>query len=309
MEKISSKETMRAVRFHQYGGPEVLTIDQVEVPQPGPGQVLIAVEASAVNRIDAALRAGYYKDFMPTSFPAGVGLDGSGIVVAIGSDVSGVKIGDAVFGAGKDTAAEYAVLNEWVYKPESLSFEEAAGYITPVETATRVLQEISLKKGETLLVSGAAGSVGTALIQLAKAEGIHIIGTASEARHEFIRSLGATPTTYGPDLKNRVADLAPDGVQAAVDLAGSGIILELIEITGDAAKVLTIADLEADKYGIKGTFVPKSIVNPLEKALKMLDTGSFTLPVAQIFTMDQADKAQQISATGHSQGRLIIKIN
>jgi NADPH:quinone reductase-like Zn-dependent oxidoreductase len=309
MEKNTTKETMKAVRFHQYGGPEVLIIDDVYIPEPGPNQILIAVKASAVNRIDAALRAGYYKDFMPTSFPAGVGLDASGIVVEIGANVSGVNVGDVVFGAGKDTASEYAVLNEWAHKPESLSFEEAAGFTTPVETATRVLQEISLKKGDSLLVSGAAGSVGTALIQLAKAEGIDIIGTASESRHEFLRSLGATPTTYGPDLKNRVAELAPNGVQAAVDLAGSGIISELIEITGDAAKVLTIADLAAEKYGIKGTFVPKSIVKPLEKALKMVDTGSFRLPVAQIFTMDQVDKAQKISATGHAKGRLIIKIN
>lgn len=309
MEKKTNNEMMKAVRFHQYGEPEVLIIDDVPTPEPSPDQILIAVKASAVNRIDAALRAGYYKDFMPVAFPAGVGLDASGIVVKIGTNVHGVKVGDAVFGAGKDTASEFAVLNEWVQKPEFLSFEEAAGFTTPVETATRILQEISLKKGETLLVSGAAGSVGTALIQLAKAEGINIIGTASESRHEFLKSLGTTPTTYGPGLKNRVAELTPNGVQAAVDLAGSGIILELIEITGDAAKVLTIADLSADKYGIKGTFVPKSIVSPLEKALQLAKTESFRLPIAQIFTMNQVDKAQQISATGHAQGRLIIKIN
>jgi NADPH:quinone reductase-like Zn-dependent oxidoreductase len=213
MEKISSKGTMKAVRFYQYGGPEVLKIDNVPVPEPSSDQVLIAVKASAVNQIDAKLRAGYLHNFMPISFPAGVGLDASGIVVGLGRNVSGVNVGDAVFGSGRDTAAEYAVLNEWVIKPKSLSFEEAAGYPIPVETAVRILQDVNLKKGETLLVSGAAGSVGTALLQLAHAEGILVIGTASESRHEFLRSLGAIPTTYGSGLSDRVETLAPKGVQ------------------------------------------------------------------------------------------------
>ena len=300
---------MKAVRFHQYGGPEVLKIEEVNIPEPGPGQVIIAVKAAGVNKIDGTLRAGYLHDFMPVSFPAGVGLDASGIVTAIGERVTGVAIGDAVFGKGKNTVAEYAILQEWAHKPDSISFEEAAGYPIPVETAFRIIDEVGIRKGETLLVSGASGGVGSAVIQFARAAGINTIGTASEGRHDYLLSMGAIPTTYGPGLAARVAALAPDGVQAALDIAGSGIIPELIQITGDPNKVLTIVDVSAREFGIKTSFEPRNLTPAMEVAMGLFNEGRFSLPVARVFSMDQVGLAQELSTKAQGQGRLIIKID
>ncbi|MGO6986167.1 NADP-dependent oxidoreductase [Rhizobium leguminosarum] len=300
---------MRAVRFHQYGGPEVLTIDEVDLPQPGAGQVRISVRAAGINPIDWKLRAGYMHKFIPLSFPAGVGVDAAGVVDAMGEGVTGVSVGDAVFGKGNDTMADYAILRQWAHKPDSLSFEEAAGFPVAVETAARILEQVGVKPGETLLVSGAAGGVGTAVLQLARAAGIHTIGTASQAKHPYLRSLGAIPTTYGPGLRERVTTLAPKGVQGALDIAGSGIIPELVAITGDASRVVSIADFHAEEYGARTSFEPNDATPSLIRAAAMATAGSFSLPVERTFLLDQVGAAHELSAAGHVTGRLIITID
>jgi len=299
---------MKAVRFHDYGGPEVLKIEEVAVPEPGPGQVRIAVRAAGVNPIDWKLRAGYMREMMPLSLPAGSGFDASGVIDAIGQGVSGASVGDAVFGKGQDTMAEYAILLEWAPKPDGLSFEEAAGFAVAVETATRIIEQVGVKPGETLLVSGAAGGVGSAVIQLAKAAGIRTIGTASESKHAYLRSLGAIPTTYGPGLSERVATLAPDGVQAALDLAGSGIIQELAAITGAPSRVLSITDPTAPQHGVKVSFEPTNSTHALAAAAALFTAGSFTLPVERTFSLDRIGAAHELSAQGHVTGRLVVTI-
>jgi NADPH:quinone reductase-like Zn-dependent oxidoreductase len=300
---------MKAVRFHNYGGPEVLTVDEVDKPEPGAGQLRIAVKAAGVNPIDWKLRAGYMREFMPISLPASVGFDAAGVVDAIGDGVSGVSVGDAVFGKGSGTMAEYAILAAWAHKPAALSFEEAAGFPVAVETATRIIDEVGVKPGETLLVSGAAGGVGSAAIQLAAAAGIRTIGTASEPKHAYLRSLGAIPTTYGPGLPGRVTALAPEGVQAALDIAGSGIIADLVAITGDPSRVVSIADFTAAQHGAKTSFQDRDATPALVRAAELFNTGTFTLPVERTFPLDQLAAAHELSAQGHVTGRLVITID
>lgn len=299
---------MKAARFHKYGGPEVLKIEEVDVPTPGPGEVRIAVKAAGINPIDWKLRAGYMREMIPLSFPAGVGIDAAGVVDAIGEGVTGVFMGDAVFGKGHDTMAEYAILHEWAHKPDGLSFEEAAGFPVAVETASRIIDEIGVKPGDTLLVSGAAGGVGSAVIQLAKVAGIRTIGTASEAKHGYLRSLGAISTTYGPGLSERVAVLAPSGVQGALDIAGSGIIPDLMAITGEPSKVLSIADITASEHGVRTSFDPRDATPALEQAAALYAAGFFTLPVERTFPLDEIAAAHELSAQGHVTGRLVITI-
>ncbi|KQV78324.1 NADPH:quinone reductase [Rhizobacter sp. Root1221] len=301
---------MKAVRFHSYGGPEVLKIEEIDVPEPGPGQVRIAVRAAGVNPIDWKLRAGYMREMMPIPLPAGSGFDAAGVIDAVGDGVSGVSVGDAVFGKGHHTMAEYAILQEWALKPDGLSFEEAAGFAVAVETAARIIDQVGVKRGETLLVSGAAGGVGSAVIQLARAAGIRTIGTASEPKHAYLRSLGAIPTTYGPGLAGRVAALAPEGVQAALDIAGSGIIQELVAITGgDPSRVLSITDPTAPQHGVKTSFEPKDSTQALAGAAALFTAGSFTLPVERVFPLDRIAAAHELSAQGHVTGRLVITID
>jgi NADPH:quinone reductase-like Zn-dependent oxidoreductase len=300
---------MRAVRFHSYGGPDVLRIEEVEKPEPGPGQVRIAVRAAGINPIDWKLRAGYMHEMMPLAFPTGTGFDAAGVIDALGEGVTGAALGDAVFGKGQHIMAEYAIMDEWALKPDGLSFLEAAGFAVAIETASRIIEQVGVKSGQTLLVSGAAGGVGSAVVQLARAAGIHTIGTASERKHDYLRSLGVIPTSYGPGLAERVAALAPDGVHAALDIAGSGIIPELIAITGDASKVLSISDLSAPEHGARTSFEPINATKALAAAAALFSAGSFTLPVERTFPLDQIAAAHELSAQGHVTGRLIITID
>lgn len=299
---------MRAVQFAEYGGPEVLQVNEIDEPHAGPGQIRIAVQAAGVNAIDWKIRAGYMKGQMPLPLPAGVGMDAAGVVDEVGAGVDDVKVGDAVFGTGSGTYAEHAVLTSWAAKPGELSFDEAAGYPVPVETAIRILDQVGVRSGQTLLVSGAAGGVGSAVVQIAVERGITVLGTASERNQDYVRSLGATATTYGADLTNRVRALAPNGVDAALDIAGSGVIPELIELTGNPSKVLSIADFSAPQLGAQVSTSSTNQAAAFAEAARLSATGQFHLPVQQTFTLTEASDAQAASAAGHVTGRLIISV-
>jgi NADPH:quinone reductase-like Zn-dependent oxidoreductase len=298
---------MKAVRFSDYGGPEVLRLVEIEAPHAGPGEVRIAVRAAGVNPSDWKRRAGQYRDFEPLTFPAGVGVEASGIVDEVGPGVAGLSIGDAVFGFGDGTMAEQAVLTHWALKPAAVPFEVAGGLPVIFDTATRALDEVGVLSGETLLVSGAAGGIGTAVVQLARLRGITVIGTASPPKQDYLRNLGAIPTTYGPGLKGRVKALAPDGVDAALDIAGSGVIPELIEIVGDPRRVLSVADFSAEQYGAKFSHgPPKDPAWLLAVAAELCAEGLFRLPVDRTFPLDRVAEAQAVSAGGHVTGKLVV---
>lgn len=242
---------MKAVQFRQYGGPEVLSVVEVTEPHAGGGQVRIAVRAAGVNALDWKVRQGYMKDQMPLHFPAGVGLDASGVVDEVGAGAHSVDVGDAVFGSGSGAYAQFAVLDHWVAKPERMSFEEAGGYGVPVETAVRILDQVGVRRGQVLLVSGASGGVGSAVLQIAIDRGITVIATGGPGNQDYLRGFGAIPTTYGDGLVQRVRGITPEKIDAALDIAGSGVIDELIELTGDPLKVLSIADFGAGAKGAK----------------------------------------------------------
>ena len=299
---------MKAVQFSQYGGPDVLQVVEVQEPHAGAGQVRIATRAAGVNAVDWKIREGYMREQMPVQLPSGTGVDASGVVDEVGDGVEGVAVGDAVFGAGSGAYAERVVLDHWVAKPQALSFEEAAGYPVPVETAQRILQEVGVEKGQTLLVSGASGGVGSAVVQFAVDRGITVLATAGENNQDYLRGLGATATTYGDGLVKRVRALAPDGVHAALDIAGSGVIDELIELTGDPQKVLTIADFSAGEKGAKVSTAPSDQRAAYAEAARLAEAGRFSLPVERTFTLEQAADAQTASAAGHATGRSVITV-
>lgn len=299
---------MRAVRFARYGGPDVLEVAEVDEPHAAPGQVRIAVRAAGVNGIDWKIRAGYMSEQIPLELPSGTGMDAAGIVDEVGDGVSDVAVGDAVFGSGSATLAEYAVLKSWVEKPAELSFEEAAGYPVPVETAVRILDQVGVQPGETLLVSGAAGGVGSAVVQLARRRGITVLGTAGEGNQDHLRSLGAVPTTYGDGLVDRVRALAPDGIDAALDIAGSGVIPELVELTGDASKVLSIADFSAPEHGAQVSTTATNAADAFAEAARLFTDGEFRIPIARTFPLAAAAEAQAASQAGHVAGRLVVTV-
>jgi NADPH:quinone reductase-like Zn-dependent oxidoreductase len=297
---------MKAIQFEQYGPPDVLALVDIDEPHPGQGQVRIKVRAAGVNGLDWKIRAGHMRQMIDTQLPSGTGSDASGVVDQVGDGVSDVKVGDAVFGIGTSVFAEYAVLDAWAVKPDSLSFEEAAGYPIPVETAFRILDQVGLEPGHTLLISGASGGVGTAAVQIARARGITVIGTASPANQDYLRKLGALPTTYGVGLVDRVHALAPNGVDAALDVSGAGVIADCIELTGNPSKVVSIADFTAPQLGAQVSFAPNDISAALRAAAALHVEGVLHIPVETTYSLADTTAAQARNEAGHAAGRTVV---
>ena len=299
---------MKAVTFTEYGEPDVLHVAEADAPRPGPGQVRIAVRAAGVNPIDWKARSGMIRDVMPLQFPVIDGREAAGVVDEVGPAVSGVAPGDEVFGfAVGGAAAEEAVLDDFARKPAGLSWEEAAALPVAVETSLRVFGLLGgVGEGQTLVVNGAAGGVGVAAVQIARARGARVIGTASEANHEFLRSLGAEPTTYGDGMVQRIRALAPDGVDLAFDTAGKGGVPDLITLTGDPARVATIADFGAAALGVKVSGGGEGRApGALDEAAALTAAGRLSMPV-RTFTFAEAGDAHRISFEGHVRGKLVL---
>jgi NADPH:quinone reductase-like Zn-dependent oxidoreductase len=190
--------------------------------------------------------------------------------------------------------------------PEGLAFAEAAGYPSVVETALRVLDEVGVRPGQTLLVSGAAGGVGSAVLQIARDRGIGVIGTAGAANQDYLRGLGALATTYGEGWVERVGWLGH--VDAALDLAGSGVIRELVELTGDPGKVVSIADLGAPEFGARFSGGARDMSDALTAAVDLISRGVLHIPVDESYALGDAAKAHVDSHAGHTRGRRVILV-
>jgi NADPH:quinone reductase-like Zn-dependent oxidoreductase len=299
---------VKAVRFSQFGGPEVLEIVDLPDPHPGPGQVRIAVRAAGVNPSDWKKRRG----LMDGGLPQTMGYEAAGVVDELGQDVAGVAVGDRVFGFSAEGAAqaELAVLSHYAPVPASLDFPGAAALPAAIETATRALGQLGVGSGDTLLINGASGSVGSAAVQLAVVGGARVIGTASPASHEYLRSLGAEPVAYGEGLAGRVRALAPDGVGAALDVAGSGVLPELIELAGGREHVVTIADFGgAQEHGVRFSSGDAGrAVHALAGIGELIESGRFSRPVVQTFPLAEVAEAHRVSEDGHARGKLVLLV-
>lgn len=299
---------MKAVQFTEYGGPDVLHVADVEEPHAGAGQIRVAVRGVGVNPIDWKKRSGVMREAMPVDFPSIPGIEVAGVVDEVGDGVSDVAVGDEVFGSSVGGAsAEHAVLDQYAAKPAGLPWEEAAGLPVAVETAVRTLDLLGLESGQTVLINGAAGGVGSAAVQFARARGARVIGTASEGNHAYLRSLGAEPTVYGDGLVERVRELAPGGVDLALDTAGKGALPDLIEITGSPDNVVTIADFSAGEHGVRITTGSDGRSwQALGQAAQLCAEGKLSLPVERTFPFAQAPEAHRLSQDGHVRGKLVL---
>jgi NADPH:quinone reductase-like Zn-dependent oxidoreductase len=300
---------VKAIRYSQFGGPEVLELVELPDPHPGPGQIRVAVRAAAVNPVDWKMRRG----LMGGDLPQTTGREVAGVVDELGEGVTGVAPGDRVFGfaAGGGGAAELALLEDYAPIPPSLDFPAAASLPVAVETAARTLDLLGVGADATVLVNGAAGAVGSSAVQLARARGARGIGTGSPNNHDYLRSLGAEPTTYGEGLEDRVRALAPEGVDAALDAAGGGALPALVELAGGPERVLTIADyIGAQETGVRfsGGMGSERAMHALKEIGELIESGRFSLPVAQTFPLDRTNQAHELSESGHVRGKLVLLV-
>ncbi|GAA0512628.1 oxidoreductase [Paractinoplanes deccanensis] len=307
----------------EFGAPAVARVVEVEAPHAAAGEVRIAVRASGLSTGEVRIRSGKLADKVPVALPRRTGFDAAGVVDEIGEGVTGLSIGDEVFGMASTQArganADYVVLSAWARKPSRWSWAEAGGAAASAETATRVLDRLGVRAGQTVLVHGAAAATGSVVVQFAVARGAVVVGTASERNHDFLRSFGVVPTTYGPGLPARVRDLAPQGIDAVVDCAG-GALPDLIAVAGDAARVVTIADFDAAAHGVHmshgapagpsgrpvaGGADPLA-VHGLADAVRLAESGRLRIPVAATFPLNEVAAAHELSESRHAPGRIVL---
>lgn len=302
---------MQAIVFEEFGGPEVLQVQEIDEPHAGPGEVRIKVVAAGVNPMDFKIRRGWFESMAPTTFPATPGLEVAGVVDEIGEGVTEFAVGDEVAGWSKTGGyAQHALVDVVAVKPANVSFEQAVALPVAGETSARVLRELDLKPGETVLIHGAAGGVGAVAVQLAVALGATVIGTASEANHDHLRALGATPVVYGEGLVDRVKAVAPQGVDAVIDVAGKGALPDSIELRGGTERIVTIADMAAGELGVSASWggTPDEQKQAwLAEQFQLAADGKLRLTVAETFALENAAKAQEISEAGHTRGKLVLR--
>jgi NADPH:quinone reductase-like Zn-dependent oxidoreductase len=301
---------MKAVIINEFGGPEVLRVGDREMPEPDAGQVRVRVRAAGVNGVDAAIRSGAAQQIFPTKLPTVLGLEIAGVVDASGPNVDGLAVGDEVLGfADGGGYAEYALATTVAPKPAELGWAEAAALPVAAETALRVLNMLEVARDDTVLIHGAAGGVGTVAVQLALSRGATVIGTASEANHDYLHEIGATPVVYGEGLVDRVRAVAPDGIDAVFDAAGQGALPNSIELRGGTSRIVTIADPAAFRLGVTFSGEAAHDAGALAEVARQAADGRLRVTVGETYPLEEAPAAQESVATGHGRGKVVLLVD
>ncbi|MFF3749399.1 NADP-dependent oxidoreductase [Streptomyces sp. NPDC002018] len=307
-----SQTTSTAYVFTRHGGPETEAFAELPVPSPGPGQLLVAVHAAGVNPVDWKLRNGYRRPgSAPAELPAVLGSEAAGVVEEIGPGVEGFAVGDAVFGSTLTGGyAEYTLLPVAVtaHKPDALSFTDAAALPVAAATAYDALRQADLAPGATLLITGAGGGVGVAAVQIARGLGIRVLGTSSAGKKEFVESLGAVHVEPGPGLAERVKAVAPDGVDAVLDLVGGPALREAAELLSDRTKLLSAADKGTVPELGGAAVVRARTAAVLDEVAKLAVDGTLRPHVTRTFPLARADEALRAVEEGHARGKIVIEV-
>ncbi|MCH7230126.1 NADP-dependent oxidoreductase [Glycomyces sp. L485] len=306
---------MKAVVLPRYGGIQDLESTDVPEPPHGPNEVLIALKATSVNPVDWKVGAGYLDSFLPGEFPLIPGWDAAGTIVETGSAVTGCRVGDDVLGYVRrpvvkwGTYAEYTVAEPGMIapKPDVVDWETAAALPLVGLTALQSLDAVRVKQGDTVLVHAAAGGVGSVAVQIAKARGARVIGTASTSNHDYLLSLGVEPVEYGNGLLERLRGLAPDGIDSALDAVGRGEVDLSIEAGADPGRVVSIADPAVREKGGKYVFVEPN-ADDLRTLTDLIEAKRLTVPVTATFPLDRAAEAWEASQTGRTRGKIVLTI-
>jgi NADPH:quinone reductase-like Zn-dependent oxidoreductase len=302
---------MRAVRFDQYGPVEVLQVADIPEPVPGPGQVLVQVKAAGINPGEAKIRSGALHKQVPATFPSGQGSDLAGIIASAGPEVTGWAAGDEVIGWTDDRAsqAEYVLVEEThlTARPAGLPWPAAGSLFVAGATAHAAVAAVALAPGDTVVVSGAAGGVGSLAVQLARLAGAKVIGLASAANHDWLTGHGVIPVSYGEGVAGRIAAAAP-AVDAFVDTVGSGYVDLALELGVQPDRIDTIADFAAvARHGVKadGNAAGASAA-VLAGLAGLITSGEVELPIAATFPLSAVQDAYRELARGHTRGKIAL---
>jgi len=302
----------KAVRFDHYGDIDVLDVVEVERPVPGPGEVLVAVRAAGINPGEAAIRQGFLHDRWPATFPSGQGSDLAGVVEELGEGVDGVSVGDEVIGFS-DRRASHAQLvaveaDHLTPRPAGVPWEVAGALFVAGATAVATVRAVGAGPGDVVVVSGAAGGVGSIAVQLARHAGATVIGLASPENHDWLRSHDIIPVAYGDGVADRIRDAAGGRVDAFIDTFGSGYVELAIELGVAPQRIDTIIDwAAAERYGVKteGNAFAAS-AETLAELAALIDAGELEVPIARTYPLGEVREAYRDLEQRHTRGKIVL---
>ena len=302
----------RAVRFDHYGDRDVLYVDEVEIPDPGPGEVLVEVRAAAINPGEMAIRSGALHEMFPATFPSGQGSDLAGVVSAVGDGVSDLSLGDEVLGYSwtRSSQATHAVVpaTQLVPKPAALSWPVAGSLYVVGCTSWAAVSAVDPRAGETVAVSAAAGGVGTVVTQLLALHGARVLGIASPANAEWLTAHGAIPVAYGPRLRENLTAAAPEGIDAFIDLFGPEYVQLAYDLGVAPERIETIiARAKAQELGTqnKGSGDASS-QEVLSEMAQLVASGQIEIPIAATYPLQDVREAFAVLEQRHTRGKIVL---
>jgi NADPH:quinone reductase-like Zn-dependent oxidoreductase len=302
-----------AVRYDHFGGRDVLYVAELPKPLPKAGEVLVQVKTAGINMGETFVREGKLQKVFPSTFPSGQGTDFAGVVEQAGEGVANFKPGDEVIGFtnGRNSQAEYIAVpeNQLVMRPKGVTWEEAGGLFVAGTTAYAAVEAVDVKSGETLIVSGAAGGVGSIVVQIAKKRGANVIGLASEHNHEWLKEHGITPVNYEGNKKEAIAEaLNGKKADAFIDTAGDGYVELAVKMGIRADRIDTIIDFEAaQRYKVKtdGNSVAAN-AGVLATVADMVDKGDIEVPIARTYPLNRVKEAYKELEKHHTRGKIVL---
>lgn len=304
---------MKAVRFHEYGGIDVLRVEEVARPVPRPGQLLVEVRAAGIQPGEVAIREGARHDRWPATFPSGQGSDLAGVVVAAGPQTRGYAVGDEVLGFTHNRAshAEYVVVDDvdLTHRPAGLSWDVAGSLYVAGTTAYATVFAVDPAPGDTVVVSGAAGGVGSVAVQLARRRGATVIGLASEPNHAWLKDRGVVPVAYGQGATDRIRQASGGTADAFIDTFGDGYVELAVELGVRPERINTIRDWQAAArigtrtYG-EGAAACAVVIGELAR---LAARGELEVPIARTYPLEQVQDAFRELEERHTHGKIVLR--
>jgi len=312
---MKQEKQFKAVRFDHYGGLDVLHIDELPLPVPGSGEVLVKVKAAGINPIETKIREGLLATSWPATFPCGEGSDFAGVVENVGPRVKNFAAGDEVIGFTNNRAshAEYVLvpLDQLTSRPPHVPWEQAGALFVSGSTAYATVKAVSLKKGDTVVISSAAGGVGSIAVQLAVAAGARVIGLAGEDKHSWLKQKGVIPLDHDGDVAEKIKTAAGGRIDAFIDTYGHGYVDLAIQLGIKPDRIDTIVDFDhtaVKKYGVRTEgSMAAATAQVMAELAALIEQGRLEIPIAHIYKLDQVREAFAELELHHTHGKIVLE--